>query len=302
MSETQMLPDLMQSSPALRRLILASGLSDGATAERAKDWGYDLHRDQIRRARKSNHKTALILSDWQCDLHDEDFLWRVYELADTLRPHVIVHVGDESDNTTIGRWVRGVPDEVEGNLQTQIDITREWLRRFRNIPSVRQMGIVSSNHGVRFETSINSRLPAFRHLRALKYEELFGLNDFDIGFHSTWEFFPGVLAGHGDQWNLTSKGQYTKLTEVASHKNKCIVAGHTHRPLITSVAGDRRDLWVMNVGHSMDITKADYMGIDRGGIDQWGQAVGIVHFNGLTAHPELVIDVAGSMQWRGKYY
>jgi predicted phosphodiesterase len=253
----------------------------------------------------SRTRTALVLSDWQCDLHDQDYINRTLKLAKDLQPDKIIHVGDETDATTIGRWVRDTPEEAEGNLQTQIDITTRNLRKFREACPDASFQICYSNHLDRFSQSIRTRLPAFRHLRALSIESLFGLNELGIRFErSAFEIFPGVIAGHGHQWGLTSANQYAKGTQTVHKLGVSVVAGHTHRPLLTSVSTGYNfqmdSAFYMNVGCSMDFKSAEYITSKS---PEWGLGVGVLNWHrDHGTMPELSIAKEGRFQFHGQWY
>jgi predicted phosphodiesterase len=251
-------------------------------------------------------RTALVLSDWQVDLHDEGFIEKTLKLAKDLQPDKIIHVGDESDNTAIGRWVQGTPEEAEGNLQTQIDITHSLLRKFREACPDATFDICYSNHMARFTQSITTRLPAFRHLRALSVENLFGLDELEISYRrEIFEVFPDVIAGHGHQWGLTSANQYSKGTSVVAKTGKSVVAGHTHRPLLTSAAVgynfNMQTNFYMNVGCSMRFSAAEYITSKS---PEWGHGVGVLTWNRTLDRtmPELLVAQNGRFYYRGTCY
>lgn len=247
-----------------------------------------------------------MLSDWQVDLHDEAFIDKTLKLVKDLQPDKLVHIGDESDNTAIGRWVQGTPQEAEGNLQTQIDLTHGLLRKFREAAPDATFQICYSNHLARFSQSITTRLPAFRHLRALSIENLFRLDELEIKYErEIFEVFPDVVAGHGHQWNLTSANQYAKGQQVVLKYGKSVVAGHTHRPLLTSVAtGYNFNLatnFYMNVGCSMRFDAAEYITSKS---PDWGHGVGVLTWNRTLDRtmPELLIAQDGRFRYESKVY
>lgn len=258
----------------------------------------------------------LILPDFQCDLQDDSFLWRAYDLARDLKPKRIYHVGDENDATTVGRWVRGMPEEFEPDeLQRQVDVTYKWMKRFRDIPSVESFEVAYSNHGHRFGQSLKSRVPGWKDMRVVQYDHIMreaawhhGDEPLDIEFDVPLiTSIPGVVLGHGDQWGLTSKSQYSQMSMVASHSCKSVIAGHTHRPMLATVAYKDEDFiqksrFIMNVGNAMDVSKAEYMNVDRGKTPEWGQAVGVVTVIDGAPFPELVVDMGGKMLFRGAQY
>jgi len=253
----------------------------------------------------SRTRTALVLSDWQCDLQDDDYINRTLKLARDLQPDKIIHVGDESDNTTIGRWVRDTPDEVEGNLQEQIDTTHALLSRFRDACPKASFEVCGSNHQERFAMAIRTRIPAFRHLRNLSIESLFGLDELKINYRrEVFEVFPGVIAGHGHQWGLTSANQYAKGTHTVHKTGMSVVAGHVHRPLLTSVATGYNfgldSKFYMNVGCSMRFAAAEYI---TSRSPEWGHGVGVLtHHTRFGTQPELLIAKDGRFRYQGTWY
>jgi hypothetical protein len=251
-------------------------------------------------------RTALVISDMQCDLQDDNFLNRVLQLAKDLQPQKVVWIGDESDATTIGRWVQGSPEEAEGNLQTQIDVTHGWLKRVREATPNATHDMAYSNHLARFSQSITTRLPAFRHLRALSIENLFGLDELEITYRrEIFEVFPDVIAGHGHQWGLTSANQYSKGTAVVAKTGKSVVAGHTHRPLLTSAATgynfNMETRFYMNVGCSLRMDAAEYITSKS---PEWGHGVGVLTWNRTLDRtmPELLTAQNGRFRYNGKTY
>lgn len=261
-------------------------------------------------------ETFVILPDFQCDLQDDSFLWRALDLVRDVEPDGIIHVGDENDASSISRWTQGTHEEhIPDLLQRQVDVTYQWMKRFRDVESVQQFDVCYSNHGMRFGKSLASRVPGWKDMRVVQYDhimseaaEFHGDEPLDINWDvNLVDMIPGTIAGHGDQWNLTSKAQYSQLTNVAMENAKNIIAGHTHRPMLSTVPyrdadGNQQSRFVMNVGHAMDITKADYTNHYRGKTPTWGQAVGLVTVVNGIAHPELVQDHNGSMFYGGTIY
>jgi hypothetical protein len=163
-----------------------------------------------------------------------------------------------------------------------------------------------SNHLARFSQSITSRLPAFRHLRALSIENLFKLDELEIKYRrEIFEVFPDVIAGHGHQWGLTSANQYTKGTAVAAKTGKSVVAGHTHRPLLTSATTgynfNMTPRFYMNVGCAMRLSAAEYITSTS---PEWGHAVGVLTWNRTLDRtmPELLIAQNGRFYYHDRCY
>lgn len=200
----------------------------------------------------------------------------------------------------------GNPEEAEGNLQTQIDVTHGWLKRVREATPNATHDMAYSNHLARFSQSITTRLPAFRHLRALSIESLFGLDRLEITYRrEIFEVFPDVIAGHGHQWGLTSTNQYAKGTQVVAKTGKSVVAGHTHRPLLTTAATgynfNMATNFYMNVGAAMDFRRAEYITSTS---PEWAQGIGVLTWNRTLdrTQPELVVGQGGRFRYQGVTY
>jgi hypothetical protein len=252
---------------------------------------YELRSQEPQPTSKNEAQVALVLPDWQVGMHDAEIIEKSLALAEYLKPDKIVHVGDESDCTAIGRWARGTKDEWESNLQREIDQTNSYLRQFREACPQATFDICFSNHIKRFKDSIETRLPGFRTLRALTIESLYGLDELGITMqYQPFELFPDTIAAHGHQYGLTSAGQYLKGTQVVSRAGKSLVAGHTHRPLLTSVAtgynANMDTSFYLNVGCAMDFDSASYI---SSRMPEWGFGLGVLkHINGVT-YPELLL-------------
>jgi hypothetical protein len=236
-------------------------------------------------------QVALILPDWQVGMHDAEIIEKSLALAEYLQPDKIVHVGDESDCTAIGRWARGTKDEWESNLQEEIDTTHDYLSQFREMCPNATFDICFSNHMQRFANSVETRLPGFRTLRALTIESLYGLDELGITMqYQPFEIFPDVIAAHGHQYGLTSAGQYEKGTRVVKTAGKGLIAGHTHRPMLTSVArgynANMSSDFYLNVGCAMDFQSATYISSRQ---PEWGFGLGVVRYESGVSYPELLI-------------
>lgn len=272
---------------------------------RAEDSFYAFQPRHVDLTEKDQY-TAVILSDMQCDLQDDDYLSRVLQLVEDIQPDKIVSIGDETDATSIGRWSQGTKLEYESNLQTQLDVTHDYLRRFREAAPNASFQMCQSNHMLRFSQSIESRLPGFRSLRALTPASLLGLDDLGIVLEEKpFEVFPGVIACHGHEFGLTSANQYQKSAQIVARSGVSVCAGHTHRGMLTSVAlGYNFDLetrFFLGVGCSMDMSQADYI---KSRAPEWSHGTGVLTYNAKTGitHPELVLANSKQFYYNGMWY
>jgi hypothetical protein len=318
MTETTTLPDMARTDYEVELILNNTSLNYTDAATEIHKLGYATSRRSVQRYREANgigREVYVILPDFQCDLQDDSFLWRALDLVKHVKPKGIFHVGDENDASSISRWTHGTPDEhIPDQLQRQVDVTYQWFKRFRGVPSVETFKVAYSNHGMRFGASLRSRVPGWKDMRVVQYDhimreaaEFHGDTPLDIKYDvHLIDDIPGVIIGHGDQWNLTSKAQYTQLSNVAMEHSKSVIAGHTHRPLLSTVpyrVGDSQESrFILNVGHAMDITQAGYTQHYRGKTPMWGQAVGIINVVDGVAIPTLVQDISGTMYYDNKVF
>lgn len=234
-------------------------------------------------------RTVLVISDLQIPLHDRAFTQKLVKVAEYLKPDRLHFIGDLTDSTEVGRWVKGRAGEYSGQLQAAFDETADIVARFRRAVGDIEITLQDSNHDERTRKYIEEYAPALSSLRSLDFAALAGLSaagvDVVSGMH---ELLPDTLSGHGHEGRYsTVPGKYG-LDRVLKY-GKNFVYGHTHTPLLNFTAkgaGESlRSLWTMNVGHGMDISRADYLTEDYA---TWCQAFGILTWDGEVTHPQLV--------------
>jgi hypothetical protein len=315
MTNEATLPQIAEQDFRVAMILDDTSVNNSQSARLINALGYKTTARSVSRYRNKGRQVYVVLPDFQCDLQDNEFLERLLELVKYIAPTGIFHVGDENDASAISRWTFGTPEEhIPNQLQMQVDVTYQWLKKFREIPSVETFKIAYSNHGHRFGQSIRSKVPGWKDMRVVQYEHIMkeaaefrGDTPLDIEYDvPIIRDIPGVIIGHGDQWNLTSKAQYTQLTQVALENNASVIAGHTHRPLLATVAhrnGDEmQSRFIANVGHAMDVQKADYTQHYRGKTPNWGQGVLVVNMVDGVAVPTLVTDIGGKMYYDNKVF
>ena len=238
--------------------------------------------------------TWMVVPDLQVPLHDPEFVNSLVGVANYLKPDGLLFIGDLTDSTEVGRWVKGRAGEYSGQLQQAFDATAEIVARFRRAVGDVEMILVDSNHDERTQKYVSENAPALSSLRAILLQDLIGLTTSGVSYSSgPIEFVPGVKAVHGHERAYSSiPGKYglDRVREYGSN----VVYGHTHTPLLVTTAigtGDSREnRWAMNVGHGMDMKKASYL---KDGYATWAQAFGLVHHDGINAYPELVMAMSG---------
>ena len=249
-------------------------------------------------------RTALIIPDLQVPLHDSEYVNKLIDVAEYVSPDILLFIGDLTDSTEVGRWVKGRPGEFTGNLQDAFDQTKSIVQRFRAaVGEDCEMLLQWSNHDERLREYVDKYAPALSSLRSLDLDEAIGLRDSSVrivrGVH---EFLYGVVSLHGHERAYTSIPGRWGLLRVIEH-GKHVVYGHTHTPglFVTSQGAkdDRRNLWAMNVGHGMDMKKAEYL---QDGYATWAQGFGVITHDGEVAMPELVVAMNGKFSFDGRIW
>lgn len=244
----------------------------------------------------------MIVPDLQVPLHDEAFVNSLVGVASYVEPDGLLFIGDLTDSTEVGYWVKGKAGEYSGKLQQAFDTTAEIVARFRRaVGDDCEMVLQDSNHDARMREYVSSNAPALSSIKALDFESLVGLDSSGVrlvrGVH---EFLPSVVSVHGHERASSSvPGKYG--IDRAKDYGANVVYGHTHTPLLvtTSVGYNARteNRWAMNVGHGMDMSRASYL---KDGYATWAQAFGLVHHDGINAYPELVMAMNGKFMMDGK--
>lgn len=288
-----------------------------ATTVGTKPWGSIPENQAVKsiphkRPMIKTSKTIVIMPDVQAPLHDEKLVTKFIQFIADYEPEEMAQVGDFTDSTEISRWVRGKKPEFAGDLQQGFDISRYILEKIREVHKGR-FRIVRSNHDDRLELYIQGCAPGLASLRALTVENLVGFNEFDVEFirDEVVELTPTArdpwIMCHGDEGALSPVAGKTAFNLAKNKFGANVVCGHTHRAGFTSETygynGNNHTLRQgLEVGHFMDITKADYLK-KKGVAANWQQSFGILHIHGSKVYPQLVpIDFDGNFSVEGKLY
>lgn len=257
-------------------------------------------------------RTIVIMPDVQAPLHDEKLVNKFVQFIADYEPDEMAQVGDFTDSTEISRWVRGKKPEFAGDLQQGFDVSRYILEKIREVHQGR-FRIVRSNHDDRLELYIQGCAPGLASLRALTVENLVGFDDFDVEFirDEVVELTPTArdpwIMCHGDEGAMSPVAGKTAFNLAKNKFGANVVCGHTHRAGLTSETygfnGKNHTLRQgLEVGHFMDITKADYLK-KKGVAANWQQSFGILHIHGSKVYPQLVpVDFEGNFSVEGKLY
>lgn len=298
---------IINSDDRVRKIVLESNLNHIEAAVAVNDLGYDTTESSVRRSRRSQTKTVVVIGDYQIGAHDRGFIEKQCEIIRDIKPDMIISTGDELDATSLGRWVRGLPGEFETSFQEELDQWYVVAKMLNEAAPQAEKRMCRSNHTDRLAVSLNSRLPGLRDLRALELPTLMRLDElgwiYDNPKGSATEFLPGVTYSHGDEWSITSKGQANKAGEMIKERGTHVVFGHSHQAgLYTQALGYNFNMntkWALNVGSGMAYDQADYI---KKGSPNWSRGVGIIHYDGKEAHPDLRLEVNGKIRYDGRTY
>lgn len=223
-------------------------------------------------------KRIIVLSDLQIPYHDPKALKATASFIAAYQPDELWCVGDELDAPEPSRWNKGMAGEYAHTLQKSIDLTQEIMSNLKTALGKNKKFIIQrSNHTDRIDTYMRRYAPAFSSLKSLQIEELLGYNSLGITYlHKMTELIPGWVMAHGDESNLNRVPGSTAMG-LARKLGKSVVCGHTHRLGLqhetTGMYGKLNTLYGLEVGHMMDIRKAEYL---TAGVANWQQGFGIL--------------------------
>jgi len=223
-------------------------------------------------------RRVVVLSDLQIPYHDPVALKKVISFIKWYRPNELWCVGDELDAPEPSRWNKGMAGEYAPTLQDSIDQTYNIMADFRDALGRNKPFIIQrSNHTDRIQTYIRKYAPAFGSLESLKIEELLGYSSLGIQYlHRFKELLPGWVMAHGDEGRSVQVPGSTAMS-LAKKLGKSVVCGHTHKLGLqhetTGLYGKNRTVYVLEVGHLMDMRQASYL---TSGIANWQQGIGIL--------------------------
>jgi hypothetical protein len=259
---------------------------------------------------QSSGKKVIAFGDFQINKHDPKFMAKTLDLIEDQKPDIICLTGDESDNSAVGRWAKGMREEFESNLQDQIDETVDWLADIREVAPSARIYMAHSNHMDWITRAVETRIPGFNSLRALTPEEMYKLDELDIQYQrQLFEFLPNYLLGHGHQWNLSSASHKTKGIEHVMRTGCSILAGHVHQATLQTVfigyEGKGTQKVYANPGCMMDFEKAmesngGYIG---GTSPNWSKGIVVITREAGQNYTELVLGQNdGSFHYQGVTY
>lgn len=239
----------------------AAGLGDKRNTSRCRNRAARLHTHQqvadyaqhelsryahlYRKEHDRDHLEVIVGSDFHSAFVDPFALDVFIEVIEIVQPDIVVLNGDVFDFPQISRH-RKLPGHFHLNLQDEIDFGREKImRRVREAAPDAEILFVIGNHEYRLVNYLADTAPEMASLRTLKFGELFGLDELEIGLVCRQSFLaPNAAAKKrdllenwhviGDSLVVTHGVSCAKFAadEQLKRYQKSGTSGHTHRPQV----------------------------------------------------------------------
>lgn len=264
--------------------------------------------------RRKTSYNIVIMPDVQAPLHDEKLVDKFIQFLADYEPDQLGQVGDFTDSTEISRWVRGKKEEYTGDLKKGFQTSKRILEKIRDVYDGR-FQIVRSNHDDRLELYVDAHAGGLRRFLddELSIERLAGFNEYEVEFvrDGVVDLTPHLINPwimcHGDEGSMSPMAGKTAFNLAKNKFGANVVCGHTHRAGVTSESygyngRQNKRLSGLEVGHFMDMTKADYLK-KKGVAANWQQAFGILEVCGSTVQANLInVDINGNFIVEGVLY
>jgi predicted phosphodiesterase len=259
-------------------------------------------------------KTTLLIPDIQYPYHDTSMLDKLLDVADDIQPDQIVLIGDGPDFKEVSRWSKGTAEEYKTTLGENIlGFRSDVLVQLRDAAPESKIIWIEGNHCSRIKDFVRQYgfpLGSIRRWEdnepTLSMESMFGLNPLRIEYvKGPMVIAPGVLGLHGHEaGGYAASPAAWDLKFLRRHGSEwSVVFGHTHQGFLTTsgfgFAGDISNRFIMNVGSIMRPESADYV---KDGAVNWTHSFGLLHDDGVTTWPELIVAKRGSFMFKGEKY
>ncbi|MEV6675176.1 hypothetical protein [Streptomyces sp. NPDC051162] len=251
-------------------------------------------------------KRIVFISDLQMPLEHKRANRAVINFVHDFQPDEVINIGDINDYTSPARWSAGKRAEYGMTVHQEAAYTRRHhldpLRDSFDGP----VTLLGSNHGERPQKYLVDRAPALYSDETYREDKLLRLDDYGVKFEPVaYDFAPGWTAIHGHARGV-SLARYAGGTAIGAARKlgRSVAMGHTHRAGIiseTTGMGGSKTLTGVELGHLMDVRKADYLGPAR--IANWQLAFGVFYVDGKTVTPTIIpVQPNGSFIVEGEHY
>lgn len=262
------------------------GLS--STVQRCQEYPARIHRE-IENGR------VLVFSDAHYTPGEADrFHTALLEMTRSLRPSVVVCLGDVLDAATIGKHPR-IGWEPRVSLRDEIDTLTKRLGEIQKAARGANLVWTLGNHDSRFDSYFSSHAEASEGLGGVTLAELFP------EWRLCWRFDinPGGL-GHTILKHRMRSGIHAGHNN-AMNAGVSLVAGHLHRAGVYRVTDARGTRYGVDPGCLSEINSDAFVGYTEDGITGWRSGFAVLTYReGVLLPPELVEDTAVGIVFRGE--
>ena len=233
------------------------------------------------------------LCDAHIPFHDPKAINVSLKFLKHLKPVILV-LHEWMDWYSLSRFDKDPARALE--LQDDIDITREYLCKIREVLPKTKIYLLESNHAKRLKKYLINNARELTGLRCLKYEELLGLKELNI-IHRKVMIFRNVLFKHGEL--VRKYSSYTARAELEK-EGMSGASGHTHRlgTCYKTLRGGKY-VWVES-GCLCDPGQADYVE----GTANWQQGLSLFIFKDNSKHfqPKEIPIINHEIMWGSKIF
>lgn len=205
------------------------------------------------------------------------------------KPDSVVIIGDFMDFPQPSRWSKDTAAEFQGSVFRDSETGKRILadlRRGYDGP----VKFIEGNHDSRPRIYLSKYAPALAESRAFHVDTLLDFDGHGVELVDPfYDIAPGWVATHGHIGIRTSPIPGATALKAVKRLGKSVVMGHVHRlglmPDTTGTTASHAVRWAMEVGHIMDMKRAQYLGHVTA---NWQAGFGLLHVAGSHVRPEVI--------------
>ncbi|ALH46814.1 RDF protein [Mycobacterium phage Pari] len=251
-------------------------------------------------------KRIVFLPDTQLPFEARKEMQAVIRFIGDVQPYGVVHIGDVLDLPQPSRWNRGTKGEFEGSVYRDADYAKKNLMEPLRKVYDGWIGMHEGNHDLRAREYLAKNAPALEGTHAFDIDVLLDFDGFGVELlPDFYDIAPGWISTHGHMGKMTlSQIAGSTALNGAKKFGKSVVCGHTHRQAVVSHSfgyggSVRKTVTGMEVGHLMDMKKANYL---KGGAGNWQMGFGMLTVDGKHVKAEIVPILGGKFIVDGRVW
>lgn len=234
-------------------------------------------------------RRIVVISDTQIPYTNWKALSGVIRYIGDTQPDEVIHIGDVVDFPQPSRWSKGSAAEFEGSVFEDCEITKRRLLEPLRTVYAGPVGVHEGNHDSRPREYLSKYAPALAQSGAFDLPTLLDFEKYDITLlPDFYPVAPGWITTHGHRGGIRlNQNAGTTAINAARRFGKSVIMGHTHRlglvPHSYGYGGNLHQLFGLEVGHLMDMDKAQYL---KGATANWQMGFAILDVDGNHVHPQ----------------